>query len=427
MAALLCCLAFVCGPRRFCPDRASLIPGLVLTISLLCYGGWRLYANPMVTEPSGQDSVDVLYVEGNVDQNQKWVPAFQRQTVDLYLGLTYQGLAQKPDARPLIVWPETAMSLNIACALHQQGFKTLLMDCDLGLANLDVLLGITPEGNLQTALLGEADVSDVLCQIDGEDFAVLPAASGVPELTELQPDARDLLLSRLEPVLHKYDFVFMDIGAGISGTVQTFAAMASVRIVVITPEPTSLTDSYALIKVLNSRYGLRDFMVLVNQATSQAEAKSSFDKLSGACKHFLHIEPVLLGHEQHLRLHSQGTGNAQALLLPAGKPKRRALQAVFDFFKNGGPAQGKLHFFGNQAFVPQAIDAQAVGHVFINGFVERIGLLKHHAHTAAQRNHIRIRTVHILPIQNNFAFNARSGNKIVHAAVGLQAGGIPWP
>ena len=142
---------------------------------------------------------------------------------------------------------KTNMSLNIACALHQQGFKTLLMDCDLGLANLDVLLGITPEGNLQTALLGEADVSDVLCQIDGEDFAVLPAASGVPELTELQPDERDLLLSRLEPVLHKYDFVFMDIGAGISGTVQTFAAMASVRIVVITPEPTSLTDSYALI------------------------------------------------------------------------------------------------------------------------------------------------------------------------------------
>ena len=155
---------------------------------------------------------------------------------------------------------KTNMSLNMACALHQMGFKTLLMDCDLGLANLDVLLGITPEGNLQTALMGEAEISEVLHEIDGEGFAVLPAASGVPELTELQPDARDLLLARLEPVLHNYDYVFMDVGAGISGTVQTFAAMASVRIVVITPEPTSLTDSYALIKVLNNRYGLRDFM-----------------------------------------------------------------------------------------------------------------------------------------------------------------------
>lgn len=191
---------------------------------------------------------------------------------------------------------KTNMSLNMACALHQMGFKALLMDCDLGLANLDVLLGITPEGNLQTALLGEASIDDVLHQVGGAGFDVLPAASGVPELTELQPDMRELLLSRLEPVLHRYDYVFMDIGAGISGTVQTFAAMASVRIVVITPEPTSLTDSYALIKVLNSRYGLRDFMVLVNQASSAAEAKSSFDKLYGACHHFLHIDPVLLGH-----------------------------------------------------------------------------------------------------------------------------------
>ena len=225
MAALLCCLAFVDSARRFCPDRTSLAPGLLLAAALLCYGGWRLYATPFAVNPTGPQSVDVLFVEGNVDQNQKWIPAFQRQTVDLYLGLTYQGLAEKPDVHPLIIWPETAMSLNIACALHQMGFKTLLMDCDLGLANLDVLLGITPEGNLQTALLGEADITDVLCPIDGDGFAVLPAASGVPELTELQPDARDLLLSRLEPVLHKYDYVFMDIGAGISGTVQTFAAM----------------------------------------------------------------------------------------------------------------------------------------------------------------------------------------------------------
>ena len=157
----------------------------------------------------------------------------------------------------------------------------------------------------------------------------------MPELTELQPEARDLLLSRLEPVLHKYDFVFMDIGAGISGTVQTFAAMASVRIVVITPEPTSLTDSYALIKVLNSRYGLRDFMVLVNQATSQAEAKSSFDKLSGACKHFLHIEPVLLGHvrsdkklpeavclQKPLMMHSPGSPAALDLQNMASRLQR---------------------------------------------------------------------------------------------------------
>ena len=109
MAALLCCLAFANAPRRFQPDRASLIPGLLLPAALLCYGGWRLYANPLDSAPSGPNSLDVLFVEGNIDQNQKWVPSFQRQTVDLYLGLTHLALTENPDAHPLIVWPETAM------------------------------------------------------------------------------------------------------------------------------------------------------------------------------------------------------------------------------------------------------------------------------------------------------------------------------
>lgn len=132
--------------------------------------------------------------------------------------------------------------------------------------------------------------------MEPDGFDVLPAASGVPELTEMTPDMRQLLLQRLEPALGNYDYVFMDLGAGISETVQTFAAVAAARIVIITPEPTSLTDSYALIKVLNNRFGMRDFMILVNQVASAKEAQASFEKLDGACRHFLHLEPVLLGH-----------------------------------------------------------------------------------------------------------------------------------
>ncbi|MBO5491422.1 MAG: MinD/ParA family protein [Desulfovibrio sp.] len=221
---------------------------------------------------------------------------------------------------------KTNLTLNLACALRDADFKALLMDCDLGLANLDVLLGITPEGNLQTALLGEAGIGDVLYRVESEGFDVLPAASGVPELTELQPDMRDLLLSRLEPVLHNYDYVFMDLGAGISGTVQTFAALASVRVVLITPEPTSLTDSYALIKVLNNRYGLRDFMVLVNQASSAAEAKASFEKLRGACRHFLHFEPLFLGHVRNDRKLTEAVCRQQPLLRYA--PSSTAAQDI---------------------------------------------------------------------------------------------------
>lgn len=224
---------------------------------------------------------------------------------------------------------KTNVSLNLACALYQQGFRALLLDCDLGLANLDVLLGITPEGNLQNALLGEAELSEVLYPVEPKGFDVLPAASGVPELTEMNPDMRELLLQRLEPVLGHYDYIFMDLGAGISETVQTFAAMAAARIVIITPEPTSLTDSYALIKVLHNRFGMRDFMVLVNQAASPKEAQASFEKLQGACRHFLHLEPVLLGHVRQDNALPQAVCRQQPLMRFApGCPAAQDLQSL---------------------------------------------------------------------------------------------------
>ena len=224
---------------------------------------------------------------------------------------------------------KTNISLNLACALYQAGFKNLLMDCDMGLANLDVLLGITPEGNLQNALLGEARLNDVLYPVEPKGFDVLPAASGVPELNDMSPDLRDLLLERLEPVLGGYDFVFMDLGAGISETVQTFAAMAAVCIVLITPEPTSLTDSYALIKVLNNRFGMRDFMVMVNQASSAKEAQGAFEKLNGACRHFLHLEPVLLGHVRMDKKLPEAVCRQQPLLRYApGSPAAQDIQAM---------------------------------------------------------------------------------------------------
>ncbi|MBQ7618236.1 MAG: MinD/ParA family protein [Desulfovibrio sp.] len=190
---------------------------------------------------------------------------------------------------------KTNISLNLAYGLYHYGFKPLLMDCDMGLANLDVLLGITPEANLQDTLMGKAELVNVLYHLEPNGFDVLPAASGVPELNDLKPDLRDILIDKLEPMLQSYDFVFMDLGAGISENVQTFAAMSSLRIVVITPEPTSLTDGYALIKVLNNRFGMQHFMVVVNEATSSKEAQNTYERLQTACVHFLQIEPTFLG------------------------------------------------------------------------------------------------------------------------------------
>lgn len=230
---------------------------------------------------------------------------------------------------------KTNLSLNLGFALYQSGFKALLMDCDMGLANLDVLLGITPEGNLQDVLLGEATMESVLHSVQPDGLDVLPAASGVPELNDLNPDRRNLLLERLEPILSKYDFVFMDIGAGISDTVQTFAAMAAMRVIVITPEPTSLTDSYALIKVLNKRFGLTDFRVVVNDVSTGKEAQQAFDKLAGACQHFLGVDIKMLGHVRMDPKLAEAVCRQQPLMSYApGSPAAQDIQAIAGRLQN---------------------------------------------------------------------------------------------
>ena len=162
MAALLCCFGLAARGGGFRLDRASLGAGLLLAALLLGYGGWRLAAHPLATEPQGPNSLDVLFVEGNVDQNQKWIPAFQRQTVDLYLDLTYQALAQKPQARPLIIWPETAMlRARLMAEQMQQAFKAQAADqaemaggapqCAIGIACASQGGRTTPESLLQKA------------------------------------------------------------------------------------------------------------------------------------------------------------------------------------------------------------------------------------------------------------------------------------
>lgn len=189
---------------------------------------------------------------------------------------------------------KTNLALNLSLTLRDMGQRLLLMDCDLGLGNLDVLLGLTPEKNLQDILGGEIKPEDVVLPVeDGLD--ILPAASGVPELVEMDQNQRDSLFEQLAGLVAGYDFLLMDLGAGISSTVLALARMAQMRIVLVTPEPTSLTDGYAIIKVLNAKFGVRDFCVVVNQATAE-ESRDTFQRLNMACKNFLGFELLHLGH-----------------------------------------------------------------------------------------------------------------------------------
>ncbi|MBU1611681.1 MAG: MinD/ParA family protein [Proteobacteria bacterium] len=188
------------------------------------------------------------------------------------------------------------LALNLCFALFDQGLTSLLMDCDLGLANLDVLLGVTPDKNLQDLLRDIEDPRDVVVQIEKGGFDFLPAASGVPELVEMDEDMQDVLFKKIMQLLEGYEMLVLDLGAGINSTALAFASMTQLRMIVVTPEPTSLTDSYAMMKVLSTEHGVNDFLVVVNMATNKAEAMTPFDRLDGACRNFLGIEPRFLGY-----------------------------------------------------------------------------------------------------------------------------------
>jgi len=138
-------------------------------------------------------------------------------------------------------------------------------------------------------------VRDIVVGIEPEGFDFLPAASGVPELVELDEDIQGLLLEKLKVLASEYDFLVLDLGAGISKTVLSFAAIAHLPVMVVTPEPTSLTDSYAMMKVLQNRHGLGDFRVVVNQVSSAEEGKVTFERLKAACRKFLGLEIRYLG------------------------------------------------------------------------------------------------------------------------------------
>ncbi len=199
------------------------------------------------------------------------------------------------------------LALNLCYSLHQRSHTVLLMDCDMGLANMDVLLGIAPESHLQDILLSNKNPREILMPIGPQNsggFDLLPANSGMSGLTELDPAALEILRNSINPVAVDYDFLVLDIGAGISPTALGFGAMAVMRILVVTPEPTSLTDGYALMKVLSNKHGITSFHILVNQVESSQEGKRTFNRLSAVCEKFLQFTPTYLGH---IRLDNQVT------------------------------------------------------------------------------------------------------------------------
>ena len=240
---------------------------------------------------------------------------------------------------------KTNTVLNLGLALSRMQRRVLLLDADMGLANLDVLLGLTPRYTLEHVLAGQKDISDVVLQ-GPLGLRILPSSSGISELSELSLEEQTRLFTELSRIDEEVDYLFIDTGAGISSNVMRFNASAGEVYLVVSPEPTSMTDAYALMKLLAIKYHVRDFGLIANSVLSEADGQAVFDRLNRVCGQFLQARLTFLGSVP-LDKHVQKAVRQQRALLelyphsPAGRSLAR-IAAVID--QNGllaSPAGGR--------------------------------------------------------------------------------------
>lgn len=184
--------------------------------------------------------------------------------------------------------------VNTAIALAELGKTVLILDADLSLANINVLLGIRPSFTINDVLTGNRLIEEIM--IDGPaGISIIPAASGVEDLCHLSSEDQLRLLDAIESVAYTFDYLLIDTQAGIGPEVMYFNSASSEIVCLINEEPTSLTDAYALIKILSSRYGEKRISILVNEAANERSARGAFTRLSQAAERFLGVQLRPLG------------------------------------------------------------------------------------------------------------------------------------
>jgi flagellar biosynthesis protein FlhG len=220
---------------------------------------------------------------------------------------------------------KTNMSVNLAYCLAAQGKRVVLLDADLGLANVDVLLGMTPPNNLFDLFHEGVELKDILFETP-YGFRILPASSGAREMLLLSTGQKLELLEAVDGLEDEVDYLIIDTGAGINDNVVYFNLAVQERLVILTQEPTSLTDAYALIKVLKLRHGVERFRILVNMVEDEEAARDIFSRLHLACEHFL-----------------SGVSLDFVSFVPRDPLIRKAVQQQLPFCSLPGPASQAVH------------------------------------------------------------------------------------
>ncbi|MFH1129798.1 MAG: MinD/ParA family protein [Pseudomonadota bacterium] len=186
---------------------------------------------------------------------------------------------------------KSIVSVNLGLALAKDGKRVLLFDADLSLANIDILFGLNCEYNLSDVIAGSKEIDEILIEpVPG--LKVLPASSGVLKLARLDQAQLVRIAIALQELAKDFDTLLIDTGAGLNEPVLFFNSSVDEVLVVTTPDPTAMTDAYALIKILNSNYELKSAVVLVNQVENTAEGAHVFHRLKSVCRKYLTVKLV---------------------------------------------------------------------------------------------------------------------------------------
>ncbi len=186
------------------------------------------------------------------------------------------------------------ISVNLGIALQEIGKKVLLLDADLGMANLDILLGLTSNNNLSHVLKGKCKFEDAVLEGPGE-IDILPGTTGVDDLINISSTEIRRLIEASSHMEHNYDIILLDIGAGLHYSVTNFILACQEAVIVLTPEPTAIMDAYSLIKYLSNKNYQGKIKILINQITSSKEGKDVSNRMQKVIKQYLQQEIELLG------------------------------------------------------------------------------------------------------------------------------------
>lgn len=189
---------------------------------------------------------------------------------------------------------KTSIAVNLAVSLAQEGREVVLFDADLGLSNVDIALGLKPKHDISEVLSGDRSLEEILVPGPG-GIRVVPASSGVSSMTELSATQRAGLISAFSELTAPVDTLIVDTAAGIDGTVLAFSSACELVMVVVCDEPTSITDAYALIKVLHTECGVKQFQVLANMVEHDSHGQQIYAKLHRVADQFLDVHLGYLG------------------------------------------------------------------------------------------------------------------------------------